>query len=616
MIETFKARLSPEQFNVATHVEGPVLVVAGPGSGKTRVLTERIRYLLTQIPGHFRVLALTFTNKAAEEMKDRLSDLGDLRERAFIGTTHGFCLEVLSERGKLVGIEGTPNVFEMARDRREILEKAIEDDPFLSAELAEIEDPKNRKLKVDRWLTAISYVKSHPISCAVIDDEETRQVLEAYDAGMRASNAYDFDDLLLITYRLFVEHPKLGDIYRRLYRFICIDEAQDMNEAQYAVLSALTGDNHRNVMLVGDPRQSIYGFNKSGPQYMERFSVEFGATQVDLTANFRSSRAVMDFAQTLGSEYRVKQQLPVRGEVGLLVGDDEKMEASLIVDTLERLFKAGHPDVEGGVSPAKCAVLGRTRYALLSIEAELKSRDIPFYKRLSANHENESDLVEDFLLALRLQANPKDRLHLAMLAKRWGTAEVVEPQDFLIRLAAMARATETARCEAVHDALVAITRNPDRVNLIAGIEVLKKHADTLADAERLAIYEDAAVLSQEWDQFLRTTSGFKGLANFLSSKALGGTQKASREGVALLTVHSAKGLEFDVVFMAGMVDGVFPDYRAISAKEKAEEVRSAFVAATRSRRLLYLSYPKSRVMPWGDTRWQRPSPFLKGMRLV
>lgn len=615
MSEAFKTRLSVEQLRIATHVEGAVLVVAGPGSGKTRVLTERIRFLLTQVPGHFRVLALTFTNKAAEEMKDRLSDLGDVRERAFIGTTHGFCLEVLSERGKLIGIEGTPNVFEMAKDRREILETAIEDDPFLSSELANIEDPKNRKRKVDQWLVEISHVKSHPISCAVIEDDEIRRVVEAYDAGMRASNAYDFDDLLLITYRLLVENPKLGDIYRRLYRFICIDEAQDMNEAQYAVLCALTGDSHRNVMLVGDPRQSIYGFNESGPEYMDRFRTDFAAKQVALTGNFRSSQAVMDFAQNLvGQEFMVQQQLPVRGKVSILSGSDEKDEAVLIADELKRLFETGHPDIEGGVTPAKCAVLGRTRYALLSIEAELKLRGMAFYKRLTANHENESDLAEDFLLALRLQANPKDRLHLATLAKRWGTAEVINSQDVVLRLAEMAKVTQSARCGAVCDALAAVTRNPDRINLISGLDVLRQHADTLPDAERQAIYEDAAVLSQEWDQFLRTAPGGKGLANFLSNKALGGTQKAPREGVALLTVHSAKGLEFDVVFMAGMVDGVFPDYRAKSAKEMAEEVRSAFVAATRSRRLLYLSYPKSRMMPWGDMRWQRPSPFLIGAK--
>lgn len=612
MSEAFKARLSPEQLSVATHVDGPLLVVAGPGSGKTRVLTERIRHLLTSVPGHFRILALTFTNKAADEMKERLADLGQERERAFIGTLHGFCLEMLTERGKLVGIEGAPNIFEQMKDRREVLERAVQDDPFLSAALEDIDAAKERKRRVDNWLSSIAYVKSHPITCAIVEDEEIRRVIEAYDAGMRASNAYDFDDLLLLTYRLLTDNPKLGDIYRRLYKFICIDEAQDMNEAQYALVCALCGDTHRDVMMVGDPRQSIYGFNKSGPEYMNRFGIEFGARRVELTANFRSSRAVVEFAQTLDSSYMVHQQLPIRGSIKVLRGEDEKHEATLIADELNRLLVEGHPDVEGGVQLSKCAILGRTRYALLMVEAELRERGIGFYKRLSANHENESDLVEDFLIALRILANPMDRLHLATLAKRWRIPDSRISDDFMTNLTAMAARTNDPNCEVVRDAIAAVTTNPARVNLMPALDMLKAQADALEEAERLPIYEDVAVLAQEWDQFLRTATGSKNLAAFLSSKALGGTQKASRDGVALLTVHASKGLEFDVVFMAGMADGVFPDYRATSPKERAEETRNAFVAATRSRRLLYLTYPASRVMPWGDKRQQRPSPFLNG----
>lgn len=612
MTDGFKARLSPEQLRVATHVDGPLLVVAGPGSGKTRVLTERIRHLLTSVPGHFRILALTFTNKAADEMKERLADLGQERERAFIGTMHGFCLEVLTERGKHVGVDGAPNIFEQAKDRREVLEKAIEEDRFLSGELETIEDPKERRRRVDKWLSSISYAKSHPITCAVIEDEEVRRVVDAYDAGMRASNAYDFDDLLLLTYQLLVDNPKLGDIYRRLYKFVCIDEAQDMNEAQYAVICALCGETHRNVMMVGDPRQSIYGFNKSGPEYMDRFATEFGAMRVELTANYRSSRSVVEFAQTLDSGYMVHQQLPLRGSVAVLRGDDEKHEAQLIADELERLFAEGHEDVEGGVQPPKCAVLGRTRYALLAIEEEFKARGLDFYKRLSANHENESEVAEDFLVALRILANPKDRLHLATLAKRWRVPEGTVSADFLSNLGAMASTSQEPRCAAVSNAIAAAAKNPDRMNLMPALAALKAYADTLPETDRLPIYEDVAVMTQEWDQFLRTATGAKSLAAFLSSKALGATQKSARDGVALLTVHSSKGLEFDVVFMAGMADGVFPDYRATGAKERAEETRNAFVAATRSRRLLYLTYPVTRVMPWGDVRRQRPSPFLAG----
>jgi DNA helicase-2/ATP-dependent DNA helicase PcrA len=611
MTDAFKARLSQQQLEVANHVDGPLLVVAGPGSGKTRVLTERIRHLLTNVPGHFRVLALTFTNKAADEMKERLEDLGEVRDRAFIGTMHGFCLELLAERGKLVGVEGTPNIFEQFKDRKEVLEKAITEDPYLSDKLGQIEDPKDRRKQIDRWLSAIAYFKAHPITCAVVEDEEAARVLEAYEAGMRACDAYDFDDLLLLSYKLLVDNPKVGDIYRRLYKFVCIDEAQDMNEAQYALITALCGDTQMNLVMVGDPRQSIYGFNTSSPEFMERFGSEYSAKRIELTANYRSSRAIVDFAQTLDNNYMVAMQLPIPGSVRVLVGEDELDEAVKIGDELERLFADGHPDVEGGVRPAKCAILGRTRFALLAVEANLKERGISFYKRLTANHENESDAVDAFQLGLRVLANPKDRLHLAALATKW-KVRVPVSSDFHGSLATMAAASSDPHARAVQEAIEVLAKNPSRLDLMPSFNTLQKHADALDEAQRLAIYEDIAVFRQDWDQFLRSASGAKTLGAFISSKALGSTQKASREGVALLTVHSSKGLEFDVVFIAGMAEGTFPDYRATGAKERAEESRNAFVAATRSKRLLYLCYPKTRVMPWGGTRRQVPSQFLAG----
>lgn len=611
----FKARLSAEQLEIVEHVDGPLLVVAGPGSGKTRVLTERIRNLLINVPGHFRILALTFTNKAADEMKERLQDLGSERDRAFIGTLHGFCLEVLTERGKLVGVEDSPNIFEQAKDRRDVLLRAIDEDPVLQATIEDLADSKERGKKIDQWLNWISYVKSHPITCAVIDDEFAKRVFDAYEAGMRASNAYDFDDLLLLVYRLLVENTKLAELYRKLYRFVCIDEAQDMNEAQYAVICALCSDGFRNLMMVGDPRQSIYGFNTSGPEYMERFGRDFEAKRVQLTANYRSSRAVVRLAQQLDPNYMVAMQLPIEGRATVLVGDDEQKEARLIADELERLFQQGDRDVEGGVDPSKCAILGRTRFALLAIEAELKERGIAHYKRLSANHENESELVEDFQLGLRLLANPKDRLHAAALAKRWGSVGVPSPAGEAVEtIRSMANASPNSGARAVVEALSVITANPARLDLMPALKRLEQYADGLDEGGRQAVYEDVAVFRQEWDQYLRTSSGPKVLSSFLSSKALGATQKSVREGVALLTVHSAKGLEFDVVFLAGMAEGTFPDWRASQPREAAEELRNAFVAVTRSKRLLYLSYPATRVMPWGDKKRQARSRFLASLQ--
>jgi len=608
-------RLSAQQQDVVSHVDGALLVVAGPGSGKTRVLTERIRSLLTNVPGHFRVLALTFTNKAADEMRERLADLGDERQRAYLGTLHSFCLDLLAERGKLVGVNGIPNIFEQAKDRKDILLKAVEADSILSAILDEAGDARARGQTLDRWLGHISQIKGHPITYAVIDDETEQRLIDAYDAEMRACNAYDFDDLLILVYRLLTENPKLGDFYRKLYRFISVDEAQDLNEAQYAVLCALCGPTYKNLMLVGDDKQSIYGFNKSSPEYMERFQRDFEAKTIELTQNFRSSRAIVDAAKAIDPKYQVAGQLPVAGALALVVGQDEDDEARQIIDKMQKLFRNGHPDVEGAIGPSTCAVLGRNRFVLLAIERELKSRQIPYYKRLTANHENESDTVEEFVLALRVLVNPRDRLHFAALAKRWKVQAPTSATNGIDELSWMAESSGS-HAEAVVEAVKIIEKNPPRVDMMAALDLLTKYADTLDEAHRLAIYEDVAVFRQEWDQFLKS-DGHRSVGGFLSSRALGATQKASREGVALLTVHSSKGLEFDVVFVPGMAEGTFPDYRALNKpKEMLEEGRNAFVAVTRSKRLLCLSYPRQRLMPWGDVRGQSPSRYLLQVGLI
>ena len=616
-----KLALSKAQQEIVDHDEGAILVVAGPGSGKTRVLTERVRALLQRPKAHFKILALTFSNKAANEMAERLESLGDQRQRATVSTLHGFCLELLADRGKAIGVTGHPQIFERAQDRRQVLMLAVNSDPLLWGELANAGTAKDQSYRIDDWLKEISRIKAHPLTGVPDTGSFEEHLLEAYDAGLSASGAYDFDDLLLLAYRLLTEASQVASLYRRIYRYICVDEAQDLNEAQYAVITALCGDSFRNVMMVGDPKQSIYGFNTSNPKFMEDFACDFGAKRVELTDNFRSSQMVVRAARQLIPSYSVEGQLPIAGWVRVLAGNDEAHEATLIVDEIERLLLEGHPDIEGEFALSRCAVLGRNRYCILAVEHELTARGLNFYRRLSAAHEYESDLLQHLLLGLRLLANPADRFHLNALLKAWGMPGTIIPvcstaSEVVDALSAAAQVGGDGDSVAVVRALKTIVDSPTP-RLPPALAILKTHADGLDEEARRYVYSDADLIAGEWDQYLRSKASAATLGSFLSNMALGSTQQPNADGVALMTVHASKGLEFDAVFLVGMAEGIFPDYRAGNrAAALDEESRSAFVAATRSKRLLYLSYPKLRKMPWGDIRQAAASRYLITMAQV
>ena len=492
---------------------------------------------------------------------------------------------------------------------------AVNTDPFLWSQLAEAGSPKDQNYRIDDWLKEISRIKAHPLTGIPEADSFEEHLLEAYNAGLSASGAYDFDDLLLLAYRLLTEAPQIAGLYRRIYRYICVDEAQDLNEAQYAVLTALCGDNFRNVMMVGDPKQSIYGFNTSSPRFMEDFAREFGATRIELTENFRSSQMVVRAARQLIPSYSVEGQLPVTGWVRVLEGTNEPHEATLVVDEIERLIREGHPDIEGGFTLSKCAVLGRNRYCIVEVERELSERGLRFYRRLSAAHEYESDLLQHFLLGLRLLANPADRFHLNVLLRAWNmpganVAACTTASDVVDALSSIVTPSNGGNGLAVVEALKTIVSNPT-LRLLPALAALKAHADQFDEEIRQYVYNDANLIAVEWDQYIRNKASAATLGSFLSNMALGSTHQYNADGVALLTVHASKGLEFEAVFLVGMAEGIFPDYRAGNrAAALNEEVRNAFVAVTRSKRLLYLSYPKCRRMPWGDLRYSGPSRFL------
>lgn len=614
--------LSDTQQQIVQHDNGALLVIAGPGSGKTRVLTERIRRLLTETKGHFRILALTFTNKAANEMRERLAEFPDIHQRAFIGTLHSFCLEVLANRGKSIGIEGRPNLLESNQDRRQILLHAVTQDPELQSELYTSGDNKAQRKRLGQWFEMIEQAKKALHPPEAVKDYVERRVYEAYNQALRLSNTIDFDDLLLLTYQIFTERPKIANFYCRQYRYICIDEAQDINEAQYQVIYTLCGSDYRNVMMVGDPKQAIFGWNGADPRYLERFERDFQAKKIEMIENFRSSEAVVHTSRKLEPNYRVEGSLPIRGEILLLDADNEEHEAVLVVNFLQDLMEKGHQDIEGSITLKHCAILGRTRYVLPNIEKELSQRQILFHKQLSPHDGSESDLLKDFELCLRLLINPSNRFHLSILLNRWQIDEQVvlrqNGSNGLKLIETLGELTSENRKDPILQAVKALNyTDQGNCQFLKALNKLKQYVETLDNEEEQAlIIEDTELWSSHWNRFLRLEPGGKhSLDLFLSQLAMGTTQQPEQEGLALLTVHSSKGLEFDIVFIVGMTEGTFPDYRA-KGKALEEEKRNMFVAVTRAKRILVFSYPKNKKMPWGDVRQQQPSQYLKMFDLI
>lgn len=612
--------LSEAQRCVVEHNDGALLVVAGPGAGKTRVLTERVRRLIAPQEANYRVLALTFTNKAANEMKQRLKNDARVQQRAFIGTLHSFCVEVLANRGRSVGVNGLPHVLESYDDRRQMLLDAVESDHDLNFALLKRGDARERERALSGWLSAIGEFKNNLITPSMVSQEFDRRLYEAYDAQLHASAVLDFDDLLLLTYRLFEEQDTVSRFYRRQYRYICVDEAQDLNEAQYRVLCALCRDEHRNVMLVGDPKQAIYTWNGADPKYLDLFREDFGAQVLELSDNFRSAKAVVRAAQVLESNYEVEGQLPIEGALVLEECADEKVEAAFVVGAVEELLKNGHPDIEGRIAPEQIAILGRNRFVFAHVESELKERRIQYYKKVSmASHEFGSDILKELELALRVVANPHDRLHLGMLVKAWQLPTSVETLRASLRdrsvIEVLSSAVPTSRdgyAAVVAAALAVCGADGRRFDLPRMLAVVEEQAAAYPLELRETISRDIGEWKDAWGVFVRSQpAGRQSVSSFLGHVALGTTEQSSKDGIGLLTVHSAKGMEFDVVFVIAMAAGVFPDYRATSPSQLSEERRNAFVACTRSRRLLFLSYPKVRMMPWGDSRRVAQSVFFQ-----
>ncbi|HAW59296.1 MAG TPA: ATP-dependent helicase [Bacteroidales bacterium] len=613
-----KSSLSSTQLEIVNHDDGPILVRAGPGSGKTRVLTERVRRLITEKNGPIKVLCLTFTNKAANEMAERLDDLQNLNDRAYIGTIHKFCYELLQSKGSRVGIDENIHLFERHQDRIQVLYQGIlkNNSPSLGFRF---QNEREREKYLNEKLERIHEFKSTFIPPEYVKDSRDREIYELYNSELRNSNAIDYDDILFLTYRMFCENPKILDFVRRQYEYLCIDEAQDLNQAQYSIIRLLFDQNHNNIMMVGDPNQAIFNWSGASSKFMDQFLKDFKPTVKNLKENYRCSREVVRLGQKLSGDNISLEVLPIEGESRIIVGIDEDDEARKVADFLQDLLKNGHRDIEK-ISPENCALIARSRYVFLKIKDVLEKREIKYQFVTANQNEFESDLIKDFDLCLRILSNPRDRLHFSLLCKRWKLDNLETSFEQKIDIFSLKEKIFEKPKIVVLDAIRTISDKLPLFNLEGAIDILTQYSRNIEDdVERLVVISDVSELERKYQYYLKSEEGNSHfLGTFLSQLALDASAKYTKKGISLLTVHSAKGLEFDIVVIMGMVEGIFPDYRAVKSGSVAidEERREAFVSVTRSKRIIAFSFPQNKMMPWGDEKPQTRSRFLKEMGLI
>lgn len=591
-------KLSNKQKQIVEFEEGALLVKAGPGSGKTRVLIERIKRLLKN-KKRTKILALTFSNMAAEEMKSRIeedAEISDLINNVTIGTIHAFCLDIVQNKGYMIGLSDSLVLFESLDDRKKILEDAMMKNSRLKTVYLEKQD--SNKFLSD-CLSFISDYKKSFIVPELSADGINYEIYSAYNEQLLLQGAIDFDDILFYAYRILTENTNVAQLLTTQYKYICVDEAQDLNYSQYSVIRALCGESFKNLMMVGDENQSIYRFNGSDSKLMSvEFVNDFSPTVFELNENFRCAKNIVEFANTLEKSNDYPNCF-YDGELKLNVYESEQEEASSVLKKIRELISQGHPDIESSMSFDNFAVIARNKYVFSSLEELLQKEKIPYYfKKSSSGIESESVLFQFVDLKLRVIANSRDIIHKEQLKR---IQETKTDFDF----------------DEISKILSKI--DPEEFELKNALKSIELYLNKLTteDEEKYLAICDLNLWKQHWTKYCsQVPFENRTLMSFRNYVALGKTQISEHSsGITLLTAHMSKGLQYEVVFVIGMSEGTFPDYRAVKegGESLLQEKNNMYVAVTRAKRLCYISYSKWKKMPWGDTKYQMPSQFLRAL---
>jgi DNA helicase-2/ATP-dependent DNA helicase PcrA len=625
------AGLNPVQREAVSHSGGPLLIVAGAGSGKTRVLTHRVAYLVRELGvSPFEILAITFTNKAADEMKNRVAALvGAVARRMWVSTFHSACVRILRSNAHHLGYSSSFTIYDQPDAER--LTGYVLRDLDIDAKRF---PPRSVHAVISAAKNEVVGVDAYADRARTIYERRIAEVYREYQRRLRDANAMDFDDLLHQTVVLFRSQPEVLTSYRQRFRHVLVDEYQDTNRAQNELVVLLAAE-HRNVCVVGDSDQSVYRFRGADIRNILEFEDAFPeATLIVLEQNYRSSQTILDAANAVIANNLLRKPKAlwteqVGGElIQRYYAEDEGDEASWVVGEMSRLH-------ESGWRWGDMAVFYRTNAQSRVLEEHLVRGKVP-YKVVGGTRFYERREIRDALAYLRALANPNDEVSLKRVInvpkrgvgdtsigrlESWAASRGLPFADALVKAEEAGvggRALVGVRqLVGLLDELRAATPGP-----AAALEAVLARTGYAAELEaersiesqgRLENLAELVGVARAFEEAAEAEGTGAGIAEFLETVSLvsdADDLDPEESSVVLMTLHTAKGLEFDAVFLIGLEDGVFPHLRSLGEPEELEEERRlCYVGITRARRRLHLSHAWSRML-FGTTQYNPPSRFL------
>lgn len=623
--------LNKEQQQAVQHTEGPLLILAGAGSGKTKVLTVRIAHLLAQGVNPYEILAITFTNKAAKEMKSRVEGLvGDVANRIWLSTFHSFCAKFLRfEIDSFLGYNSNFTIYDTS-DSQAVIKAALKalnlDDKYypVGAMIAAISDAKNKLL----------FASDFRKQARDFYQQKVADVYEYYERGLRKNNALDFDDLLLVAVKLLQSNATVIDKYSHRFRYVMIDEYQDTNHAQY-LLAKLLASHWKNIAVVGDADQSIYAWRGADIQNILDFEKDYpNCTSIKLEQNYRSTKIILDAANAVidNNEGRPEKNLwtdKIEGaKIQHFTAQSEHEEAAFIGDTIAK--KHDIHDVPYG----DMAILYRTNAQSRVLEEALIKRALP-YTMVGGTKFYDRKEIKDVLAYLRVLYNPFDDLSLLRIInvpkRSIGATTVAKLQDYArekgtslfmtltqLHLIDSIKGKTKEKLEEFGILIFTLVSEMEDKTVLDILESILDRTGYLAQLEESTDPQDQA-RAENIGELLSVAKDFQDtnpsgtVEDFLEQVALVNDvdsfeQKEAK--VTLMTLHAAKGLEFPIVFLCGLEEGLFPHSRTLMNPEEIEEERRlAYVGITRAEKELYISNATTRTV-FGRTSSYLPSRFI------